>query len=214
MNIINEKVTAYIDEQYRPLSPELEALRRSSEEYMVPIIMRDMEGLLLNLIRIKQPRNILEIGTAIGYSAACMAEALPQCRVTTIEADPAAAEIARENIDGLGLAERITLLQGKGQEILDTLTDDFDFVFIDAAKSHYRTFWDKVSGLCRPGAVIVCDNVLMRGTTVSCEYDPRRKHRTSIRRMRDFLSFLTDEAQAHTCILPVGDGVSISILKG
>ena len=76
MNIINDKVTAYIDEQYRPLSPELEALRLSSEEYKVPIIMRDMEGLLLNLIRLKQPRRILEIGTAIGYSAACMALSL------------------------------------------------------------------------------------------------------------------------------------------
>lgn len=213
MNIINDKVTAYIEEQYRPVSPELGALRRRAEEDGIHIILRDMEGLLLNLIRMKRPRRILEIGTAVGYSAACMIS-VSEAEAVTIEADLQTARIARENIESLGLAERITVLRGKGQEVLDEVEGPFDVVFIDAAKSHYRTFWDKAINLCGPGAVVICDNVLMRGTTVSEEYDPRRKHRTSIRRMREFLDYLTDEAQADTCILPVGDGVSISILKG
>lgn len=214
MNIINEKVTAYINEQYRPLSPELETLRGRAESEKVPIILRDTEGLLLTLVRMKHPSQILEIGTAVGYSASCMAMAFPQCRVTTIEADQKTAEIAQENVENLGLADRITLLQGKGQEVLDTLKGPFDLVFIDAAKSHYRVFWDKAIALCSPGAVIVCDNVLMKAMTVSDEYDSKGKYKTSIRRMREFLAYLTDEAQADTCILPVGDGVSISILKG
>lgn len=214
MNIINNKVTAYIDELYRPVNPQLAALRSKAEADNIPVILQDTEGLLLNLIRLKQPSSILEIGTAVGYSAACMASAFSECRITTIEADEKMAGIARENIKRLGLTEQITLLQGKGQDVLDSLKCSFDFVFIDAAKSHYRTFWDKTLTLCSPGAVIICDNVLMQAMTVSYEYDPRKKHRTSIRKMREFLSYLADEAQADTCILPVGDGISLSILKG
>lgn len=214
MNIINDKVTAYINEQYRPQSPELMEIRLQAEAVRVPIVLRDTEGLLLNLIQLKRPVHILEIGTAIGYSAACMAAYFETCRITTIESDEAVAEIARQNIERLGFADRITLLQGKAQDLMDDLKGPFDFVFIDASKSHYRIFWDKALTLCSPGAVILCDNILMQGMTVSEEYDPRKKHKTHIRKMREFLDYITSADYVDTSLLPVGDGVSLSILKG
>lgn len=212
MNITNDKVTAYIDGLYRPLSRELGALRKEAEAAMIPVILKDAETLLLNLIRIKNPVSVLEIGTAVGYSAACMARACPGCRVTTIEADETMVLKAENNIRALGLADRIRVLHGKAEDVITKQKERFDFVFIDAAKSHYRKFWDSAVSLCVPGAVIVCDNVLMRATTASDEYDTKNKHRTSIRNMRDFLSYITEIAD--TSVLPVGDGIAISILKG
>ena len=114
----------------------------------------------------------------------------------------------------MSLSDRIKVVSGPGQEVLDEITGTYDFVFIDAAKSHYRTFWDKALPLCRKGTVIVCDNVLMKAMTVSDEYDPKRKFKTSIRNMREFLAYITNTDMADTSILPVGDGVSLSILKG
>lgn len=214
MNIINDKVTGYINGLYEPVNDRLARLRGEAEEARVPIILRDTETFLLNLIRMKQPASILEIGTAVGYSAACMASVCPESVITSIEADETMAKVARDNICGLGLSERIQVLLGPGQEILDQLCGPYDFVFIDAAKSHYRTFWDKALPLCGLGAVIVCDNVLMKAMTVSDEYDPKRKFKTSIRNMREFLTYITNAEYADTSILSVGDGVSFSILKG
>lgn len=214
MNITNEKVTAYINETYQPVTVPLEKLRQEAEEAHVPIILRDTETFLLNLMRIKQPRSVLEIGTAVGYSASCMAAVCPQCRVTSIEADEETAQTAKDNIEKLGFSERIRVMTGPGQEVLDQLSGPYDLVFIDAAKSHYRTFWDKALPLCSAGAVIICDNVLMKAMTVSDEYDPKRKYKTSIRKMREFLLYISASEQADTSILPVGDGISFSVLKG
>lgn len=214
MNIINEKVTAYIEGLYQPVSPALGKLREQAEAEHVPIILRDTEGFLLNLVRIKRPTAILEIGTAVGYSAACMASVFEGCQITTIEADQHMAETAEKNLERLGLSSRVQILRGQGQEALDHLDKSFDFVFIDAAKSHYRIFWDKALPLCGSKAVIVCDNVLMKAMTVSDEYDPKKKYKTSIRNMREFLAYIADTADAHTSILPIGDGVSLSVLKG
>lgn len=214
MNIINEKVTAYIEGLYQPVSPALGKLREQAEAEHVPIILRDTEGFLLNLVRMKRPAAVLEIGTAVGYSAACMAWAFEGCRITTIEADPQMAETAEKNLERLGLSSRVQVLTGQGQEVLDRLDGSFDFVFIDAAKSHYRKFWDKALPLCGTRAVIVCDNVLMKAMTASDEYDPKKKYKTSIRNMREFLAYIADTADAHTSILPIGDGVSLSVLKG
>lgn len=212
MNITNDKVTAYINGLYQPLSKELRDLRQEAETACVPIILRDTETLLLNLLRLKKPTCVLEIGTAVGYSASCMAQAFPGCRITTIEADENMVLTARNNIRALGFADRITVLHGRAENVIKEQKDRFDFVFIDAAKSHYRKFWDSALCVCAPEAIIVCDNVLMKAMTVSDEYDPKKKHKTSIRNMRDFLAYITEAAD--TSILPVGDGVSISIMKG
>lgn len=214
MNITNEKVTSYINGLYRSLNGELRRMRSRAEALHIPIIQRDTETFLLNLIRIKRPSSILEIGTAVGYSAACMALACDSCRITTIEADPRLFSEAKGNIGRMGLSGRIEVLLGSGQELLNHIKGSYDLVFIDAAKSHYRTFWDKALPLCKPGAVVVCDNVLMQAMTVSNEYDLKNKHITSIRKMREFLTYITQTDCADTSVLPIGDGISLSVLKG
>lgn len=215
MNITNDLITDYIDTLYQSPTPALKNLRSFGEENHVPIILKDTEGLLLNLFRMKQTKNLLEIGTAIGYSACCFAESCG-CRVTTIEADERAYTIASANIEKLGYADRVTPLYGDARQVLQQLSqteERFDAVFIDAAKSHYREFWDLCLPLCRENGIILCDNVLMKGMTASDLYDEKKKFKTSIRKMREFLAYISQIDYADTCILPVGDGISFSVLK-
>lgn len=226
MNITNEIITSYINTLYSGGSEKLEELRHFAEEHRVPIILKDTESLLVGLFKIKKPVRILEIGTAIGYSACCFADCCG-CNVTTIEADKNMYEIAKSNIKNLGFEDKVEVLFGDARDILEEFNDKnirlaedfgkekilFDVVFIDAAKSHYKAFWDLALPLCGEDAMIVCDNVLMKGMTASDEYDPKRKYKTSIRKMREFIRYINNLDYADTCVLPVGDGVSISVLE-
>ena len=217
-NITNTIITSYIDTLYTGSSPKLNELRAFAEEKRVPIIQKDTEGLLLNLLRIKKPERLLEIGAAVGYSACCFAEGCG-CTVTTIEADEEVYKTALSNVESLGFSEKVQVLHGDAREVLEKLSvqvseeELYDVVFIDAAKSHYKAFWDFALPLCKDDALIICDNVLMKGMTASDEYDPNRKYKTSIRKMREFIKYITGLDYADTCILPVGDGVSISVIK-
>lgn len=214
MDIANPRVTAYIDGMYKPLTKELGELREQSEAQLIPIILKDTENFLMNLLRMKRPARILEIGTAVGYSASCMAEVLPDCHITTIEISEETAKKARANIERLGYGKQIEVLCGEAQTVLDGLEAPYDFVFIDAAKSHYRIFWDKSKAVCSDGAVIVCDNIFMKGKTVMDRMEIIRRYRTSHGKMRSFLEFITETDEADTSLLPIGDGVSFSVLKG
>lgn len=218
MNITNRIITAYINTLYSSINPKLKELRKFAEEKKVPIILKDTEGLLLSLLKIKKPKRLLEIGAAIGYSACCFADCCG-CSVTTIEADEEAYHAASVNVENLGFSDRVQVIHGDAREVLLQMAEDisgeeelFDVVFIDAAKSHYRTFWDLSVPLCRKEALIICDNVLMKGMTASDEYDPNKKYKTSIRKMREFIKYITGLKYADTCILPVGDGVSLSVI--
>lgn len=215
MNITNDIITAYIDTLYSSNNESLKELRSFAEKNHVPIILKDTEGLLLNLLRIKQPENILEIGAAVGYSACCFADGV-NCNVTTIESDRQSFEIACSNVESMGFSDRVKVLHGDARDVMESLTEEkrnyFDVIFIDAAKSHYKTFWDLAMPLCRDDALIICDNVLMKGMTASDRYDTRKKYKTSIRKMREFISYINSLSYAKTCILPVGDGVSVSVI--
>lgn len=221
MNITNGIITAFINTFYKNDNKDLQELRAFAEAQHVPIILRDTEGLLMNLLRIKKPQRILEIGAAVGYSACCFAEGCG-CQVVTIESNPETFEIAKNNIENMGFSDRVEVRSGDARDVLvqmaeeEAANDDpeggFDVVFIDAAKSHYKAFWDLALPLCNDDAMIICDNVLMKGMTASDEYDPGKKYKTSIRKMREFIHYITDLPYADTCILPVGDGVSISVI--
>ena len=200
-NIINPEVVEYITSLYRPVNEDFGRFRAEAEADRVPIILPDTESLILNLLRIMKPQRILEIGTAVGYSASCFA-AVCDADITTVEVKEETAGIARANIDRFGFSERIEVLCGDGEEIVNNLDMQYDFVFIDAAKSHYRRFWDAALKHCSKGAVIVSD-----------KYDETGKYRTNIRRMREFVEYITNVDYADTALLPVGDGVAISILK-
>lgn len=220
MNITNEKVTEYIDSLYHPLCDELAALREEGERRHVPIILRDSERLLISLLEMKKPHRILEIGTAIGYSAAVFSAAVPDSKITTIEIDPLYAADARKNLAG---CRNVHLIEGDACEVMKSMAAEgypktkedavFDFVFIDAAKSHYREFWDGALAVTGPGSVIVCDNILMKAKTADSSYDERGRFVTNIKYMRSFLDYISGYAGAVTSILPVGDGMSISVLK-
>lgn len=217
-HITNPVITEYLLTGYKPLNAKLEALRAIGEEGRVPIILPETEMLLKTLLELKEPARILEIGTAIGYSALFFAELLPGARVFTIEKDEYAYNAARHNIEAAGLSDRITVLAGDGQEQAERLSDsgegDFDFVFIDAAKSHYRRFLDAALKICVPGALIVSDNILQRGMTASDEYDVNGKHKTNIKRMREYVEFITNCPYLSTSLLSTGDGVAVSIYRG
>ncbi|MGN0704097.1 MAG: O-methyltransferase [Lentihominibacter sp.] len=214
MDITNRIVSAYIDDLYTCDNEKLKDLRSFAEDRRVPIILRSTEMLLTNLLKIRKPEHILEIGAAVGYSASVFADACG-CRVTTIEADENSYNIACSNIKSLDLDDKITVLYGDARDVLEKLSlesDRFDVVFIDAAKSHYKAFWDLAVPLCTDDALVICDNVLMKGMTVSDECDPNRKYKTSIRKMREFIKYITNLNYAETCVLPVGDGVSLSVI--
>lgn len=217
MNITNSIITSYLNTLYSGASSKLIELRKLAEEKHVPIILKDTEGLLLSLLKIKKPERLLEIGAAVGYSACCFADGCG-CDVVTVEADKEMYEVALSNIKNLGFADKVTVKYGDARLILEDMAQDiekeelFDAVFIDAAKSHYKAFWDLALPLCKQDALIICDNVLMKGMTASDDYDPNRKYKTSIRKMREFIKYINDLEYADTCILPVGDGVSISVI--
>ena len=213
MNITNEVVTRYLDGLYRPLTPELAELRRQAEADHVPVILRDTESFLTSMLTLVRPRRILEIGAAVGYSSSCFAQLCGgDTRITTLEADPVMFEKASENIRRLGYGEQIEILLGDARETLKQLTPVYDFVFVDAAKSHYRSFFDGALKLCRKGSVIVCDNILMRAMTASDEYDTKGKHRTSIRKMREFLDYITASDAVKTSVFAAGDGIALSVV--
>lgn len=224
MNITNDIITAYLDSLYRSENEDLGRLREYGEDNMYHIILKDTEDLLRVITKIYEPKRILEIGTAIGYSAIFFAS-ICDTFVTTIEANADKCVAAESNIRQFGFEEEIQVIHGDGLHVLQKLQEEmqaldederegrkYDLVFIDAAKSHYLEFWEAALPLVKKHSLIICDNVLMRGTTASEIYDPKNKHRTSIRHMREFLSYIKHLDYAETTILPVGDGVSISLL--
>lgn len=221
MNIVNDKVTEYLNDLYKPLNSYLEALRLDAEEKHVPIILRDTESCLLNYLRIKKPLRILEIGTAVGYSSICFAAVCPEAQIVSLEVSEDMYRIASDNIETCGLSQRISIVLGDAAESLRTLSESmedvevqgFDMVFIDASKGHYKEFWDGSVPLCRKGAVILSDNVLFKARTVSDEYITENRQKTMVRRMREYNAYITDLDYADTAILSVGDGIAVSVLK-
>ena len=234
-NITNDIVTDYINEFYRPLSPELGVLRGAAEADGVPIILKETEAFLRTFVGILKPKRILEIGTAVGYSAAFFNKACG-AEVVTIEKNPEMAAVAWMNLKKLGCEDSIEILRGDGETAIQSLKElknagiadpfaptarkksaepekEFDFLFIDAAKSHYKRFLDAALPLMSKNAVIVCDNVLFQGKTASDIYDQLGKHRTNIRHMREFLDYISTDERFETSIIAVGDGLSITYLK-
>ncbi len=218
METTNELVRDFINGYYRPVDQRLAAFRDAGETLKVPIILKETEAVLSMLLKFGKPTRILEIGTAIGYSAAYFAWSCPEAEIITVEKDEYAYKTACANIEMSGLSDRVTLLMGDGQEQIEKLKDDgagrFDFVFIDAAKSHYRRFLESAITVCSPGAMIVSDNILMHGMTVTDECDPKNKHRSNIRKMREYVDFITVDKRLETTLMSTGDGLAVSVYKG
>lgn len=213
MNITNEIISAYIDNLYVNENPNLSELREFAEQHRVPIIRRDTEKLLKVILKLKQPARILEIGTAVGYSSCVFADCCGSS-VLSIELSEDAAETARSNIRNLGFSDRVKVVCGDATAVLRGLDPalPYDMLFIDASKSHYREFWDLALPFMRNESMIICDNVLLDGMTASDEYVTRRRDRTSTRKMRAFIDYIQHLDYADTTIVPVGDGLAISLI--
>ena len=216
-NITNPVVRHYLDQLNQPQTEFLQALRSQAEQRKIPIIGRDTEALLGSILLLARPRRILEIGTAIGYSALFQATMLPQARIITLELDPEKSREAEEQIRNAGMTHQIQVLTGDGRKLLGGLaeegTEPFDLIFIDAAKGHYQAFFQQTIPLWAPAAVIVSDNILFQGVTASDRYLSSRRDRTIMNRMRSYLAWLQERTDTHTSFLPVGDGIAISVRK-
>ena len=205
--IVEERMRAYINSLDRGHTPFLEELAREAAEGRVPVIRREMQSFLKVFLMIQRPRKILEVGTAIGFSAVFMAEYGPEdCRITTIENYEKRIPIARENIKRSGYGQRITLIPGDAAEVLKTLEGSYDLIFMDAAKGQYIRFLPEVLRLMGQGSVLISDNVLQEGDLIESHYLVERRDRTIYKRMREYLYTLKH-------ILPLGDGITLSVRR-
>lgn len=212
--IVNERMVAFIDAFDKGNTPYLNELEKYAEETNVPVIRKSMQSLLKFLLVMKKPMRILEVGTAIGFSALLMSEYGPAgCKITTIENYDKRIPIARDNFEKAGKAEVITLLQGDAAEVLPSLTGTFDFIFMDAAKGQYIHFLPDILRLLEKDGILVSDNVLQDGDIIESRYAVVRRNRTIHSRMREYLYELKHREDIETVILPVGDGVTLSIKK-
>lgn len=208
---INE---TYITEYLHSLFPQKNALLKEMEEYAkeneVPIIHPEVRVLLEVLCKIHKPKRILEIGSAIGYSAIILAKNLPQDgRLITIERDPEMTSLALKNIEKANLGSIIRVIEGEALEVLACLDSKYDMIFIDAAKGYYNEFLELTMPLLEDGGLIVSDNVLYKGMTATDDLVKRRQ-KTIVGRMRDYLSLLCENEKFTTSVIPIGDGVAIS----
>lgn len=212
---INEQyITDYLHSLFVQKNPYLKKMEDFAQKENVPIIHPEVRALLKTLCKIQKPTKILEVGTAIGYSAIVLAEELPENgRLITIERDVDMVEHALSNIKNAGFDEKIRVIEGEALEVLNCLESKFDLVFIDAAKGYYHEFLELVLPLINVGSLIISDNVLYKGMTASDDLVPRRQ-KTIVGRMRDYLSKLCDSEVFTTSVLPVGDGVAISYYNG
>lgn len=206
---------SYIESHIINRSPQLMEMEEFARINHIPIMELVSIESFLQLLRLQNPDSILEIGSAIGYSAIRMATALPNTKITTIEKDENRAELARTYIEKNELSNRIQLLAGDALEIdLYSLSSTiYQAIFIDAAKGQYQRFFDKFSPLVPSGGVIYCDNMLMRGfTEIELSDVPRRK-RTMVRNLQSFTKWLMNHEDYITTFLPIGDGITISIKR-
>lgn len=210
--IIDERFATYINSLYKENTPLLEQIEREAKAEYVPIIRREMQGLLKFLLASAHPKRILEVGTAVGFSALLMAEYNPvPAHITTIENYEKRIPIARSNFARAGREEEITLIEGDAALVLKELSGPYDFIFMDAAKGQYIHFLDDVLRLLAPGGMLVSDNVLQDGDIIESRFAVTRRNRTIHKRMREYLYELTHHDQLTTAVLPVGDGVTVSV---
>lgn len=206
-----ERLTAFIRSLDQGNIPFLNEIEREAREAGVPVIRPETQRLLRFLLRMQKPRRILEIGSAVGFSALLMSEYAPaDCHITTIENYEKRIVQARENFKRAGREDRVTLLAGDAAEILPELRESYDMIFMDAAKGQYLSFLSEVMRLLSPEGLLVSDNVLQEGDILESRYAVTRRDRTIHTRMREYLYRITHDVRLETVILPVGDGVAVS----
>ena len=211
--ITDERFVTYIHSLEKPNSEILTEIEQAAHKDLVPIIRKEMESFLRVILTIKHPKEILELGTAIGYSAILMSECC-DAKITTIENYEKRIPIARENFEKAGKQDQIELLEGDAMEVMKTLPDEnYDLIFIDAAKAQYINYLPEVMRLLIPGGVLITDNVLQDGDLIQSKFVVRRRDRTIHKRMREFLETVKHDERLETSIVPIGDGIVMAVKK-
>lgn len=191
---------------------ELEKIKQKALEEHIPIIMDDTLEVVDRILKEVQPRRILEIGTAVGYSAMCFSEYLQgDGKIDTIERDEERIAEAKVNIKNVGVEDKINIYEGDAVEILPTLNEKYDVVFIDAAKGKYPFFLKEALRMLKQDGIIFADNILYKGYVMS-DYN-KHKQRTAVRNLREYIKETTENPNLETEILEVGDGLAISKMK-
>lgn len=204
----------YMEEYLRGLIPnrdkDLLELEKFAIENRVPIIQKETAKFLEFMISMKEPNNILELGTAIGYSSILMSKTLNnKCKITTIERDEKMINLAKENIKSFGLEDNIEIKEGECLEILEKLDNKYDLIFMDAGKGHYNHFLPHCLRILSDKGVIIADNVLFRGMVASDDLVKRRKI-TIVKRMRTYLDIVSNDKNLITTVIPMGDGIALT----
>lgn len=213
--IVDERTVAFINSLEPGNTPFLNEIEKEAKETNVPIIRTETQSFLKLLLAMKKPASILEIGCAIGFSALLMSEYAPAgCKITTIEKYEKRIPVAKENFKRAGKEDSIILLEGDAADWLKKLNGVYDFIFMDAAKGQYIHFLPDVLRLMPEGGILLSDNVLQDGDIIQSRYAVTRRNRTIHTRMRDYLYELKHHPQLETAILPVGDGVTLSVRTG
>ncbi len=212
--IVEERLLTFINSLDNGNPSFLLELEEEAQKCYVPVIRTETQNLLKLLLAMNCPKRILEVGTAVGFSALLMEYYNPvPCKITTIENYGKRIPIARENFMRAGKENVIELLEGDAAEVMITLSESYDFIFMDAAKGQYIRFLPEVLRLLAPGGVLVSDNVLQDGDIIESRFAVTRRNRTIHKRMRDYLYELTHTEELTTSIFPIGDGVTVSVRR-
>lgn len=210
--IVEERMRTYINSLDMGNTPFLEKLEQEALENDVPIIRKEMQAFMKALLAMQQPKRILEVGTAVGFSTLLMCEYGPEdLEIVTIENYEKRIPIAKENFRKAGRENQITLLEGDAGEILKELSETYDLIFMDAAKGQYIHWLPDVMRLMHTGSVLISDNVLQEGDLIESHYIIERRNRTIYKRMREYLYELKHNPKLMTSIIPLGDGVTLSV---
>lgn len=212
-NINREYIDSYINKLIPDGNERLEAFRKECEERALPIIHREVGQLIKLFINQLDAKSIIEVGTNVGYSSIFMSYAMNnQGKIVTLERSEKFYNEALININNFGLEKNIDVHFGDASQLLDSIEGTFDLAFIDAAKSYYRTFFDKCSEKMKPGGIILSDNVLYQGMVANDDLVVRRK-KTLVRNLRNYLEYISHDDRYVTSVLPLGDGLAVSLIK-
>lgn len=213
--IVNERIVSYINSLNADNEGVLAEIENEAKAAGVPVIRKEMENFLKVMLAVKKPVGILEVGAAVGYSSILMSMNVDSdCHITTIENYDIRIEQARHNIARAGKESQITLLEGDAMNILKDLpSQEYDFVFMDAAKAQYINFLPEVLRVMKTSAVLISDNVLQEGSIAESRYAVTRRDRTIHARMREYMYELTHMNELITSIVPIGDGITMSVKR-
>lgn len=211
---MDERIETFLDLYRQPVPEYIQRLEKWALEHEVPVIRRGTRDILRYLLRTKCPAHVLEVGTAIGYSALFMKECLPETsKITTVEKVEMRISQAKKNFAAYDKKGQICLMEGEAMDVLDNLVrqkERFDFIFMDAAKGQYLSFLPAVLQFMEPGAVLVSDNIFHEGDVLQSRYAVTRRDRTIHERMREYLQVLSTHEHLETVCIPISDGMALS----